>query len=129
MRNAAVLLLVGVLGVLLAKGGVAGLECYSCHDCATLDPNENTRKCYTSCLASVTCKDDGQPFVSRLCSVTNKEAGCSPSQSSANTYDCYCNDDLCDVMQLFPDVCDSAPAATLAPLALLLAALLHSVLA
>ncbi|KAK8376111.1 hypothetical protein O3P69_008678 [Scylla paramamosain] len=76
MRNAAVLLLVGVLGVLLAKGGVAGLECYSCHDCATLDPNENTRKCYTSCLASVTCKANGQHFVTRDCSYSSKATIC-----------------------------------------------------
>ncbi|XP_063864156.1 uncharacterized protein LOC135102687 isoform X2 [Scylla paramamosain] len=107
MRNAAVLLLVGVLGVLLAKGGVAGLECYSCHDCATLDPNENTRKCYTSCLASVTCKANGQHFVTRDCSYSSKATICVFPYPKTFGFDCYCNSDRCDPLVLFPDVCDN----------------------
>ncbi|XP_045113066.1 uncharacterized protein LOC123505604 isoform X1 [Portunus trituberculatus] len=134
MRNAAILLVLGVLGVLLSGEGVASLQCYSCHDCAVPGPYEITKTCYTSCYASVICKGNGQVFSSRLCSKSNEEPGCRPSLSSENTYNCFCNDDRCDPLELFPDVCDSAPAATLVSFTyltalLLLAALLPSVLA
>ncbi|XP_045113069.1 uncharacterized protein LOC123505604 isoform X2 [Portunus trituberculatus] len=108
MRNAAILLVLGVLGVLLSGEGVASLQCYSCHDCAVPGPYEITKTCYTSCYASVICKANGQHFVTRDCGYARKADKCAVSNFSRFQLGCFCNSDLCDPLTMFPAVtCES----------------------
>lgn len=127
MRNSHVMLLV-VLGLLLARQGVEGEnQCYDCPSCPEVDSSTRTKDCAGSCLATVTCQDDGEHYVARVCSRTNEADGCVESDSIANTYSCYCNEDNCDALADSPDICDSA-VSSVASLALVLVTLLPGLL-
>lgn len=133
MKNAAALLLAGVLGLLLATEGAADVKCYMCPDCVTVSATVKTQDCDKSCYASVTCNEGGGvESVKRSCSNTKKKNTFKPDEHAPNTFNAFCNDNNCDVVQMYPKMCGgsgSSATTSLAPLVLLLAAFQHFVLA